>query len=130
MNDVHGNSWVVSADRSDSYRSNGVDRTLNKNNNCAAYDRLAINAGSHGSESSDFAVQTVLVYNRKLTDADIISLEKWIVGNSSCGAGQAFVMETFSCAPCPAGTYKITPGDKPCTGCPAGWTTASQGSES
>jgi len=75
--DVHGSNWVVSADRSNSYRSNGVDRTTN--GGCSQYDRLAINTGYFAaSESSDFAIQTVLVYNRKLTDADVISLESWL----------------------------------------------------
>jgi hypothetical protein len=85
-NDVHGSNWVVSADRSDSYRSNGVDRTVDKNNNCAAYDRLAINAGYAAYDSSDFAVQTVLVYNRKLVDADIISLLTQFFTIGECSA--------------------------------------------
>jgi hypothetical protein len=129
-NDVHGSDWVVSADRSNSYRSNGVDRTTNTNNNCAAYDRLAINTGYSTSDSSDFAIQTVLVYNGKLTDADVISLETWIVGNTSCSAGQVFTIGTFSCTPCPVGMYKNASGGMPCTGCPPGMTTASQGSVS
>jgi hypothetical protein len=126
-NDVHGDSWVVSADRSDSYRSNGVDRTTNKNNNCAAYDRLAINAGYAAYDSSDFAVQTVLVYNRKLVDADIILLENWLFGNTSCGAGQVFVIGTFSCAPCPVGMYKPIEQVQVCTGINFGGTCKSIG---
>jgi hypothetical protein len=74
--DLHGSEWVLGADRSDSFRSNGVDRTTP--NRCADFGRLAINTGFQEEEKSDFAVQYVIVYNRKLTDIEVMSVEAWL----------------------------------------------------
>jgi hypothetical protein len=83
--DLHGSDWVLGSDRSDRFRSNGVDRTSNTANGCQAFDRLAINTGYFASypgllgvESSDFAIQSVLVYNVKLSDADVQRVEAWL----------------------------------------------------
>jgi hypothetical protein len=67
--DLHGNDWVLGSDRSDSFRSNGVDRTANAANGCQAFDRLAI---------TNFAIQFILVYNVKLSDADVQRVEAWL----------------------------------------------------
>jgi hypothetical protein len=75
-NDIHGFDWVLGTDRSNSFRSNGEDRTTNSV--CAVFDRLAINTGVYSSDTSDFAVQSVLVYNRKLADADVQKVEAWL----------------------------------------------------
>jgi hypothetical protein len=80
-NDLHGSDWVLGSDRSDSFRSNGVDRTTNTANNCQTFDRLAINTNlntNHVIEPSDFAIQSVLVYNVKLSDADVQRVEAWL----------------------------------------------------
>ena len=74
--DMHGYDWVIGADRSNSFRSNGVDRTTNAA--CTGFSRLAINTGASPTESSDFAVQSVLVYNRKLSDAEVLRVEAWL----------------------------------------------------
>jgi hypothetical protein len=74
-NDIHGFNWVLGSDRSNSFRSNGEGRTTNPE--CTVFDRLAINTGLI-SETSDFAVQSVLVYNRRLTDADVFKVEAWL----------------------------------------------------
>ena len=78
--DLHGNDWVLGSDRSDSFRSNGVDRTANAANGCQQFDRLAINTGwsTFGGETSDFAIQSVLVYNVKLSNADVQQVEAWL----------------------------------------------------
>jgi hypothetical protein len=76
--DIHGSDWVLGSDRSNSFRSNGVDRTTNAANGCQAVDRLAINYGNHGQDSSDFAIQSILVYNVKLSDADVQRVEAWL----------------------------------------------------
>lgn len=78
INDLHGSDWVIGSDRSNSFRSNGVDRTTNRDNQCQAFARLAINTGDIPSETSDFAIQTVLVYNAKLSDADVQRVEAWL----------------------------------------------------
>jgi hypothetical protein len=74
--DLHGSDWVVGSDRSDSFRSNGVDRSVQ--NSCLQFDRLAINAGANSGQSSDFAIQSILVYNVKLSDADVQRVEAWL----------------------------------------------------
>jgi hypothetical protein len=77
--DLHGIDWVLGSDRSDSFRSNGVDRTINAGNGCqSSTSRLAINTGNLPSETSDFAIQSVLVYNVKLSDADVQRVEAWL----------------------------------------------------
>jgi hypothetical protein len=78
IGDVHGVDWVMGTDRSNSFRSNGVDRTTNSG--CSVVARLAINTGWSGSasETSDFAIQSVLVYNRKLDDSDVLRVEAWL----------------------------------------------------
>ena len=76
--DLHGRDWVVGSDRSDSFRSNGVDRTTNAANGCQAFDRLAINTGIESAQTSDFAIQSILVYNVKLSDADVQRVEAWL----------------------------------------------------
>jgi hypothetical protein len=101
--DLHDSDWVVGSDRSDSFRSNGVNRHSSDYNGCSTYDRLAINAGNAPGETSDFAIQSVLVYNVKLSDSDVQRVEAFLSGNQSCAAGQAFSFATFSCSPCSRG---------------------------
>ena len=81
--DVHGNDWVVGTDLSNSFRSNGVDRTI-QSRECSNFDRLAINAWGKGpaNETSDFAVQFILVYNRSLATAEILRVEAWLTAVS------------------------------------------------
>ena len=69
-------NWVVGSDRSNSFRSNGKERTSTANV-CAEFDRLAINTGA-SIELSNFAIQSVLVYNVKLSDADVQRVEAWL----------------------------------------------------
>jgi hypothetical protein len=70
-------NWVVGSDRSNSLRSNGKERA-SAGNTCAVFDRLAINTGTWSSETSDFAIQSVLVYNVKLSNADVQRVEAWL----------------------------------------------------
>ncbi len=76
IDDIHGFNWVLGTDRSNSFRSNGEDRTIIPA--CTVFDRLAINTGSASGETSDFAVHSVLVYNRKLFDTDVLKVEAWL----------------------------------------------------
>jgi hypothetical protein len=78
--DLHGSDWVLGSDRRDRFRSNGVDRTTNAANECQSFDRLAINTGAFtvNQSGSDFAIQSVLVYNVKLSDADVQRVEAWL----------------------------------------------------
>jgi hypothetical protein len=76
--DLHGSDWLLGSDRSDSFRSNGVDRTANAANGCQAFTRLAINTGMYPKEVSDFAIQSILVYNVKLSDTGVQRVEAWL----------------------------------------------------
>jgi hypothetical protein len=78
FHDEHGSDWVIGTDRHTSFRSNGVDRSTDAGI-CAFPGRIAINAGERASESSDFAVQSVLVYSRKLTEAEVLRVEAWLM---------------------------------------------------
>ena len=69
-------NWLLGSDRSNSFRSNGKERTSTANV-CAEFDRLAINTGA-SIELSNFAIQSVLVYNVKLSDADVQRVEAWL----------------------------------------------------
>ena len=75
--DWHGCNWVMGTDRSNSFRSNGVERKpiTSTGTACVPFDRLAIN---RGGANSDFAVQSVLVYNRRLPDDEVLRVEAWL----------------------------------------------------
>ena len=80
--DIHGDTWVLSTDQRDMYRSNGTDRTSSVYSNGAA-DQLSINYGSHTgsgteSETSDWAVAEVIVYDRELTSAEYQAVEAYL----------------------------------------------------
>jgi hypothetical protein len=75
--DLHGYDWVFGTDRRNSFRSNGVGRTTNAAA-CVFSGRIAINTGLMGGETSDFAVQSLIVYNRTLTDAEVFRVEAWL----------------------------------------------------
>jgi hypothetical protein len=75
--DLHGYDWVLGTDRRSSFRSNGVERTTNAGS-CVFSGIIAINTGLLTGETSDFAIQSVLVYNRKLTDAEVLRVEAWL----------------------------------------------------
>ncbi len=78
--DGNTDNWVIGTDRSNSFRSNGKDRTIA--NTCAAFDRLVVNTGIYGndgvSQASDFAIQSVVVYNVKLSDDSVQRVEAWL----------------------------------------------------
>jgi hypothetical protein len=80
--DIHGDTWVLSTDQRDMYRSNGTDRTSSVYSNGAS-DQLSINYGSHTgsgteSETSDWAVAEVIVYDRELTSAEYQAVEAYL----------------------------------------------------
>jgi hypothetical protein len=73
---LHDTNWMMASDRMNSFRSNGVERKTS--NSCVSSNRLSINTG----EASDFAVQIVLVYNRRLEDSEVVLVENWLNLNS------------------------------------------------
>jgi hypothetical protein len=74
---VHGANWVISTDRNSSYRSQGIDRTIDATANASV--RLTINGGWAPAESSDWAVAEVAVYNRTLTATEIDLIEAYLI---------------------------------------------------
>jgi hypothetical protein len=98
--DLHGSNWMVASDRRDSFRSNGVERRTG--NSCVASNRLSINTQS--SQRSDWAVQIVLVYNRKLADTEVSSVENWLMLNYSYISNEnAFAAPSLLPTPSPVG---------------------------
>jgi hypothetical protein len=55
-----------------------VDRTKLNHAHCSDFDTLAINIGREWTEKSEFAIQSLLVYNRRLTDSDVLKVEAWL----------------------------------------------------
>jgi hypothetical protein len=76
--DLHGYDWVIASDRRNSFRSNGKERALSDQNKCPRFDRLAVNTGFYGNMASDFAIQTILVYNVQLSTSDVQLTEAWL----------------------------------------------------
>jgi hypothetical protein len=75
--------WYKVSVRSESLRFSGRDVTQNRNNACRQTARLSINSGAKTAsggkaDTSDFAVQYVLVFNQKLLDADVLRVEAWL----------------------------------------------------
>ena len=79
-------NWSISSDMNDNYWVNGVPRKVGSGNGTT---NLTINNGQFSNatyctanpqwcEASAWQVGLVLVYNRKLTDLERISVEKWI----------------------------------------------------
>lgn len=75
--DRHGTAWVLSTDQNNIYRSQGVDRTIAAGGT-PSYGRLAVNTGNIPSETSDWAIAAVAVYNRTLTLAEIRQVEYFL----------------------------------------------------
>jgi len=71
-NDIHQNNWVVSAETSKIYRSNGVPRGIT---GCSqSLQSLAIN--KFGDENSDFMVVDVIIVKEELSLSEIEVIEK------------------------------------------------------
>lgn len=69
--------WVLSASTNTTYRAN---RSLKGSSGAGSpnYDRIAINTGLFSSEISDYLIAEVLVYNRTLSDQEVIDVENYL----------------------------------------------------
>ena len=74
-NTVHGDNWVLSTNYYSNYRSNGISRTLYAGGDTALRP-IAIN--HYSGEKSDFQVAEILVFDYKLTDAQILKVEDYL----------------------------------------------------
>ena len=60
------------------YRANGINRTVSVVTACAP-DAFKINLGTWSTEPSDWAVAEIIVYNSTLSDADVITVENYLM---------------------------------------------------
>jgi hypothetical protein len=74
---VHGTNWVLSTDQNSLYRSNGTDRTTGAPGT-PSFAILNINTGAFANESSEWAVASVVVYNRTLSTNEIVQVETYL----------------------------------------------------
>ncbi len=76
---VHGTNWVISSDQNTVYRSQGYLRgNTGAGTAGQTYAQLTINNGAGSAETSDWAVATVIVFNRTLTATEMETMEKWL----------------------------------------------------
>lgn len=73
--DIHGTSWLQATDQNNLFRSGKVSRTI-ANGGFPSSGVLSIN--SYSGELSDWAIATVIVYNRLLTNAEYTSVETYL----------------------------------------------------
>ena len=75
---LSGNQWILSCDQNGLYRANGVQvGTSDKGTS----DVLTIQGGPNGGETSDWAVQLVIAFDRKLTAGEITSVEATLMAS-------------------------------------------------
>jgi hypothetical protein len=74
---VHNDTWVLSTDQNDLYRSNFKRRSV-ANGGSTSYDVLSVNYNTARSQYSDWHVAEVLVYNRTLNLGEIQSIEWYL----------------------------------------------------
>ena len=94
----YGWNFFLSVDRRHSFRVNGKE-TCPACNSYSPFGRLAVNPAGKG-EPSNYAIRTIVVYSRTLTDSEVAAVEAWIY-NRTCAAGSVFSTVEFGCVPCP-----------------------------
>jgi hypothetical protein len=94
----YGWNFFLSVDRRHSFRVNGGE-TCPACNSYSPFGRLAVNPAGKG-EPSNFAIRTIVVYSKRLTDSEVAAVEAWIY-NRTCAAGSVFSVVEFGCVPCP-----------------------------
>jgi hypothetical protein len=75
--DLYNYNWVISSDQLNKYRAQSVDFTTSTAGS-PGYGRIGLNYGLKTAEYSTWAVAEVLVYNRILTDAELVSVENYL----------------------------------------------------
>jgi len=71
--------WMVSADRPTKFRCNGIDKTTTFNAGAAPNIIVIGPAGNQSTETSDWAVSEIIVYTSTLSDADVKSVENYLM---------------------------------------------------
>jgi hypothetical protein len=101
-----GSNFFVATDRGDSFRSNSHEKAASTKLGCQRFTQPQILSANMNDAVSDFAIQSVFLYNRRLSDSDVASVEAWLTPQIACPAGKQFSAEFFGCIKCPKGTYK------------------------
>lgn len=74
--DYYNNTWVLSSDQINLYRSNSIERGTSGGTQST---RLSLNYGQHtGGETSDWAFYCLFVYDRALSLSEILLMENYI----------------------------------------------------
>jgi hypothetical protein len=79
---IHGQGFFQGTDQSNLFRSNGVSRVTDTNVS-GTTSQITVNYGKYttenneSSESSDWAIKEVLIYNRKLSAEEIVKVENY-----------------------------------------------------
>lgn len=75
--DLYGYNWVISSDQRSLYRAHSIDFTAGTPGTPGYPDRIGLNSGAT-TEYSDWAVAEVIVYNRILSAAEMLSVENYL----------------------------------------------------
>ena len=75
--DIHGDTWVLSTDQRDMYRSNGTNRTVSEYSGGSSR-QLSINYGASTNQPSDWACAEVIVYDRELDSTEYEAVEAYL----------------------------------------------------
>jgi len=90
--DYYNNTWVLSTDQINLYRSNGQERGTSGGTSST---RLSLNYGMHTgvtyNENSDWAFYCLFVYNRNLSISEILQMEEYLRNRY-----QTFIMTTYN----------------------------------
>jgi len=71
--------WMVGADRPTKIRCNGIDKTTIVNAGTAPDTIVIGSVGAQSTETSDWAVSEIIVYTSTLSDADVKSVENYLM---------------------------------------------------
>ena len=88
--DTYGNNWLISSSTGTRYRSNGIERTIAAGS-LSSLPPLYIN---DSSESSDFQVADVIIFNSVLTTLQIQRVENYLFDLYGLGPEQPDILST------------------------------------
>lgn len=74
---IHGDTWVLSTDQKNMYRSHGTDRTVSGFSGGTS-PQLSINYSETMDQRSDWAVAEVIVYDRELDSTEYEAVEAYL----------------------------------------------------
>jgi hypothetical protein len=79
---VFDDKWVFSTDTNNMYRANMNDYTTVQND-FKAQTQLSINLNDLPEENSDWAIASIIVFERKLSLMEIETMERWLINRYS-----------------------------------------------